>query len=166
MGYSIMVEFSDAGIKNIMLRFLEKNLTPINQIVNENTLYVRGPTDDVSYTRRSAQNLIGFDFTLSGDVQSRIAYRICYWMIRRTPNAKFWYDGVESWPIPEACDVDGFEPMASMEINMLERSKRAGRNPIILFMHKKLIKQYSQFDKPVKAELIRLTRRYHERNLL
>jgi hypothetical protein len=151
VGYSIMVEFQNIKIRDKMLKFLIANLKPFNEMVKEELEYVRGPTDDLSYGKSG--HLIGFDFSLSGDLQSVVAYLICYWMIKRIPDSTFWYDGDETWPVPKECDEHGFHSLAQLEIKMMERAKKS----LQMFFYKPLIKSIQKYDQDVHNELKRLT---------
>jgi hypothetical protein len=152
MGYSIMVEFKNVNTRDKMLQFLSNNLKSFNEMVKERLEYVRGPTDDPSYGKSG--HLIGFDFSLSSDLQSRIANLICYWMIKQVPNSRFWYDGNETWAVPEDCDEHGFHSLARLEMIMAERSKGG----LTTFYYKPLIKAIKHYDQDVHNELKRLTR--------
>jgi hypothetical protein len=149
-----MVEFPNIKIRDKMFDFLCDNLQPFNKLLAEDIEYVRGPVKDPSYYRRSAgDRLIGFDFSLSGDMQSRIAQLVCYWMLKRVSGTKFWYDGDETWSIPEECDEYGFHSLARIEEGMLARNPSFTRK----LFYKPMIRSYSRFNKPVYNELKRLT---------
>lgn len=157
MGYSIMVEFPDAVSRNQMLSFLEQNLKRFDEWTGEEICIVRGPVPDPAYSDRTLmlkELLIGFDFTLSTDVQSRIAYRLCYWMIKRIPECKFWYDGEEQWDVPEYCDSHGFYPLAKLEHDQL---KHTSQPEALRKLIKPLFERFKILDHIVHQELIRLT---------
>lgn len=155
MGYSIMVEFPNTKIRDKVLAFLIDNMTPINELVGEEYLYTRGPVEDPAYGRDKAKNLlIGFDFTLSGNIQSRIAYMICYWMIQKIPDSKFWYDGIDNWSIPEDCDEHGFRSLAAMEENIIKQDN----SRMSKLVYTPLIQSFNTFNKPVHDELKRLSK--------
>jgi hypothetical protein len=157
MGYSIMVEFPNTEIRDRIYNFLSDNAKSFMKLTKSDIEYVRGPVTDPSYTRKKSQEkelLIGYDFTGSSDLQSRIAYLFCYWMIKRVPKSKFWYDGQELWSIPEECDEHGFHDLSRLEQKMSEKQP----NTVKQFIYEPIIKEISQFNEPVHNELKRLTK--------
>lgn len=151
MGYSIMAKFKSEKKRNEILSFLEKELTPINKLVNDEILWVRGPTDDPAYGKNGY--LIGFDFHLSDDLQSKIAYLICYWIKKQIPNCCLYYDGIKKIEIPEQCDKYGFHSLARLEYLRLEYAKSIFVKKII----KKEIKDLEKHNITIRNELKRLT---------
>jgi hypothetical protein len=128
MGYSVIAEFPSVETQDKMLSFLHNNLTPLTEILQEETLYVRGPVADPSYCADShANRVVGFDFTTSNPLQSRMAYLLCYWMARRIPGTIVWYDGEDKLEIPAECDDDGFHPLEKLELLQLNRSPQLGK---------------------------------------
>ena len=168
MGYSIMVEFPNKDIRDKMLQFLLDNAKSFMDLSKSDLEYVRGPVEDPAYSRDKAEAkglLIGYDFTGSNHLQSRIAYLFCYWMLKRIPKSKFWYDGDESWPIPEECDEHGFHTLARLEkltYNRLIKEKNINR--LYKIVYGPLIKDMEQFDEPVHTELKRLTGLWNQTN--
>lgn len=162
MGYSITIQFPDAQSRDQMLKFLIANHVPLNTLVGEEYSMVRGPTDDPSYDG-DKKNLIGYDFSLSGDLQSRVAFLICYWVKRQNPTLTIWYDGTDPEFIPEDCDEHGFRPLASTEIYMYKRKRKPwdllGRAANT--MGKEIIKEISQYDHTVHSYLKELTKQWN-----
>lgn len=159
MGYSVMVEFSDEAIRARMLSFLERHLTPISTMLGDEHAYVRGPVADPSYGKDDATDrLIGFDFTTSFPVESRVAYLLCYWMARRVPGSTIWYDGHERREIPADCDEHGFEPLEWMEKRSLEiHMRRDQTSPDYVAYLNAEMEQISAYNAVVRGELERLT---------
>jgi hypothetical protein len=158
MGYSIMVEFPSTELRDQMFKFLESNMTDLGTLTND-LMYTRGPVTDPAYCLDSAKDrLIGYDFSLSGDLQSRMAYLVCYWIIKRVPGTKFWYDGSEPWGIPKECDDDGFHTLARIEHLQLKSTK----SKLLKKLTMPQIKYIERFDPIIKGELQRLTKLYNE----
>ena len=162
MGYSIMVEFPDTETRDKMFEFLTNNLTLPYKLLGNDISYCRGPVIDPAYSndRALARNLlIGFDFTLSGDIESRIAYLLCYWMMKRVMLCKFWYDGIDQWDIPEECDEYGFHSLSRLE------EKQAQKHPptVRYIVFDPLIKDISKYNDVVHNELKRLTELWNQK---
>ena len=154
MGYSVMVEFPEVEVRDKVLAFLEKNLTPPHKLLGEDVAYVRGPVSDPSYDRDEAKDrLIGFDFTTSAPPESRIAYMLCYWMARHVNGTSIWYDGLDKIEIPESCDEHGFEPLESLE----HRQAALSKNPVYIKMMEIEAREIAALNEPVRAELVRLS---------
>lgn len=157
MGYSVMAELPDAEIRDKMLDFLHNNLTPINELLQEEIPYLRGPVADPSYSNKEKEDkLIGFDFTTSQPLQSRVAYLLCYWMAQRVPRTTVWYDGIDKLEIPAECDDDGFHPLERQEL--LEQ-KRA---PQLTTYLRPEIARIKTHNAQIKDELTRLTKLWKE----
>lgn len=152
MGYSIVVSLPDTKTRDRVLAFLEKNMTPIHELIGEGSQYVRGPTDDPSYGNDDlADRTIGFDFSTSMNWQSRVAYRLCYWIVRQVPGSLFWYDGYDQQEIPEECDEHGFVRMDDIEQLQLART------PAMLKFLDEEIAELQKLSPLVEQELTRLS---------
>lgn len=157
MGYSIMVEFPNTKIRDQVYNFLLDNAKSFMELTKSDIEYVRGPVTDPAYAKDDAKEkelLIGYDFTGSSDIQSRIAYLFCYWMMKQNGPCKFWYDGQDEWQIPEDCDIHGFHDLAYLERKTSERQPDTIKNLI----YNPIIKEITQFNEPVHNELKRLTK--------
>ena len=152
MGYSIMTEFPTVATRDAVLEFLSEHLTPIHELVGEETPYVRGPVVDPSYDRDdAADRLIGFDFSGSHAVQSRVAYLLCYWMAKRVPGSLVWYDGLDPVEPPAETDDDGFHPLERLE---RLQADRLGKFPSWM---QEDMDRIAALGPPVKSALSRLT---------
>ena len=147
-----MVWFPSAKKRDAVLDFLTKYAAPINEIADEPLLQVRGPTSDPAYSTRSGKNLIGYDFTLSSDLQSRIAHLHCYWMLTHFPTCRMWYDGIERMNLPVTCDKTGYRSLAWLEEMQMMRSSWLRKH-----MYIQLKKPFDARNPAIKAELKRLT---------
>lgn len=161
MGYSAVAEFPSVDLRDQVMELLEAHLTPIHTLVGEGTPYVRGPDIDPSYKpKKNQKRLIGFDFNTSMDLQSRVAYRLCYWMARQIPGVKLWYDGLEPLEIPEDCDENGFCPLEDFELRTIKRieaqTPAKHRKDSVAYLRQDA-EEYSQYNPAVKAQLERLT---------
>jgi hypothetical protein len=134
-----------------MLAFLDEHLTPLHELLKEDTLYVRGPVADPSYGR-DAQHQIGFDFTTSSQWQSRVAYMVCYWVAKRVPGTNVWYDGHEKIDVPKDCNDDGFHSLAWLEDQTIKR------NPQARAYFEPQVKALRSLNPAVSGELARLTK--------
>lgn len=155
MGYSLIVKFPDKDIRDKMLDFLEKNMTPPFKLVEEEIENIRGPVIDPAYSGRLDGDLIlGFDFHLLGDMQARVVQLLCYWMVTRVPKATIWYDGDEErWGIPPNCDKNGFRTLFYHEEEMIKLFK------LPRFLKRGMVKLSvnSSMNERVKEELERLS---------
>lgn len=154
MGYSIMVEFPDIELRDKVLDFLINNAKSFNQLIPTDIEIVRGPVVDPAYPRDEARDrLIGYDFSGSSQIHARLAYLFCYWIMKRLPQCKLWYDGDEEWEVPEECDDHGFHSIARIE--RLQKNSLPEITRKLIF--EKLIKDLENFNEPVHEELKRLT---------
>ncbi len=155
MGYSVIVVFPDPDTRDKVLAFLEANLTPLHEILCEDTAYTRGPVSDPSYRKKGREDFtLGFDFSMSSDPESRLAYMVCYWAVRQIPDAEAWYDGLDKLKIPDNVNEDGFLPLEDYERRLLSRCG----NPESRALYYDDIERLSALNPRVAAELSRLTR--------
>jgi hypothetical protein len=80
MGYSIMTPFEEEKQQK-MLKFLAEQFKSLNDLTGEKKyVYLRGPTDDLSYDADDEEKfVIGFDYS-GGDFDRAYAHRMCTWM--------------------------------------------------------------------------------------
>ena len=145
-----------------MLKFLAEHFKSLNGLTGEKKyVYLRGPTDDLSYGADEEKFVIGFDYSGS-DFDRAYAHRMCTWMALMDGKRKSFegrdlpfiiYDGCEDIAVVQkkisksidhtVVDEDGFYPlerdMAMLPIESAE---------------------FSRINSIMKTELQRLTEKY------
>ena len=89
MGHSIFVVLKNKELYNViynkMFNFIIKNYRPFDQIFSNEENDLRGPENDLSYTRRYKKlHYIGFDYnSWISEFQRMYKFRLCCWMALR-----------------------------------------------------------------------------------